>query len=247
MKNNRYFVLDTLRGFALVNMILYHALWDVVNIFRADVPWFTSESAHIWQQCICHTFILLSGFCWHFGKKKLKNALMVTGASVIITIVTAVFMKNSIILFGVLSLLGLSMLMMIPLDKVLKKINPFLGFVLFLVLFLLTKNISDGSVGIGELAVIEIPETLYSNYFTAFLGFPFRGFYSADYFPLIPWFFLFTCGYYLNPVFNRLKLMKYLSSFRCRPLEFLGRHSLIFYMIHQPVIYAVLFIFFEII
>ncbi|MBQ8782197.1 MAG: DUF1624 domain-containing protein [Clostridia bacterium] len=239
---NRYFVLDALRGFALVNMILYHALWDVVNIFHADVPWFTSDGAHIWQQLICHTFILLSGFCWHFGKKKLKNGIIVLGASVIITAVTAVFMKNSIILFGVLCLLGSSMLLMIPLDKALKKINPFLGFAVFLLMFLLTKNISDGFIGIGETVLFEIPEDFYKNYLTAYLGFPFRGFYSADYFPIIPWLFLFVCGYYLNPVFSRLKLMKHLSSFRCRPLEFLGRHSLIFYMIHQPVVYGILLV-----
>ncbi len=239
---NRYYTLDVIRGFALVNMIFYHALWDAVNIFHADIPWFTSEGAYIWQQFICHTFILLSGFCWHYGKKKLKNSLVVLGASVIITVVTAVFMKNSIILFGVLCLLGSSMLLMIPLDKALKRINPFLGFALFLVLFLLTKNISDGFVGIGEKVIAEIPEAFYSNYFTAYLGLPFRGFYSADYFPIIPWFFLFVCGYYLNPIFNRLKLMNHLSSLRCRPLEFLGRHSLIFYMIHQPVVYGILFV-----
>ncbi|MBQ8228460.1 MAG: DUF1624 domain-containing protein [Clostridia bacterium] len=239
---NRYHTLDVIRGFALVNMILYHALWDVVNMFRIDVPWFTSESAHIWQQLICHTFILLSGFCWHFGKKKLKNSLIVLGASVIITIVTAVFMKNSIILFGVLCLLGSSMLLMIPLDKVFKRINPFLGFSVFLLIFLLTKNISDGFIRIGDTELLKVPETFYQNYLTAYLGFPFRGFYSADYFPLIPWFFLFICGYFLNPAFDKLKLMKYLSSLRCRPLEFLGRHSLIFYMIHQPVVYGILFV-----
>lgn len=240
----RYFVLDVLRGFALVNMILYHAMWDMVNLFHAHIPWFKSDVSHIWQQCICWSFILLSGFCWSFGKKKLKNALVTLGASVIITVVTAVFMKNSIILFGVLSLLGSSMLVMIPLDKVLRKLNPFAGFAVFFLIFLATKNISDGFVGVGDKMFFEIPRELYANYLTAYLGFPFAGFYSSDYFPLIPWLFLFVCGYFLHHIFNRLKLMKCLSSFRCRPLEFLGRHSLIIYMVHQPVVYAVLFLIF---
>ena len=242
MKNNRYYALDTIRGFALINMILYHALWDAVNIFHADIPWFTSNGAHIWQQFICHTFILLSGFCWHFGKKKLKNALIVLGASVIITVVTAIFMKNSIIFFGVLCLLGSSMLVMLPLDKLFKKFNPFAGFAVCFLIFILTKQIPDGYIGIGDSVLLNLPEEIYCNYFTSYFGFPFKGFYSADYFPLIPWLFLFACGYFLNPIFERLNLMKYFSSFRCRPLEFLGRHSLIIYMIHQPVVYGVLFV-----
>lgn len=241
----RYFVLDAFRGFALVNMILYHALWDMVNIFHVSIPWFKSDVAHIWQQCICWSFILLSGFCWNFGKKKLKNALIVLGASVIITAVTAVFMKNSIILFGVLSLLGSSMLLMIPLDKFLKKLNPYVGFALLFLIFLVTKNISDGFVGMGDKVLFEIPGELYCNHLTAYLGFPFAGFYSSDYFPLVPWIFLFVCGYFIYHIFTRLKLMKYLSAFRCRPLEFLGRHSLIIYMAHQPIVYAVLFVIYE--
>lgn len=245
MNKKRYTVLDSLRGFALVNMIAYHAMWDIVNMFGVDIRWFNGESAHIWQQLICHTFILLSGFCLHFGKRKLKNALIVLGASVVITVVTAVFMKSSIILFGVLSLLGSSMLVMSFLDKPFKKVNPFVGFLISLIMLVATKNISDGFVGIGERVIFEIPEELYCNYLTAYLGLPFAGFYSSDYFPIIPWLFLFVCGYFLNPIFTRLKLMRFLSSFRCKPLEFLGRHSLIIYMIHQPVVYGVLFLAFH--
>lgn len=242
MKSDRYTVLDALRGAALVNMILYHAAWDMANIFHADMPWFSSDGAHIWQQFICWTFIILSGFCWHFSKKKLKRSLIVLSASVTITAVTAVFMPDSIILFGVLSLIGSAMLVMIPLDKIYRKINPFVGFVVCFLIFLLTKHISDGFIGIGDNILLQLPEEMYSNYFTSYFGFPFRGFYSADYFPIIPWVFLFKCGYFLNPIFKHLNLMKYLSLFRCRPLEFIGRHSLIFYMIHQPVVYGVLFV-----
>lgn len=245
MTKTRYTVLDALRGFALVNMILYHAMWDMQNIFHAHMPWFDSQGAYIWQQLICHTFILLSGFCWSMGSKKLKRSLTVLGASVIITLVTAVFMPKSIILFGVLTLIGMAMLLMIPFEKLYKKINPFIGFGVFLLLFILTKNISDGYIGIGDKVLIEIPHNIYSNYFTSFLGFPFHGFYSSDYFPLIPWVFLFNCGYFIYYIFRRFNLLKHLSAFRIKPLEFLGRHSLIFYMIHQPLVYGVLFLVFH--
>ena len=243
-EKTRLHLLDALRGVMMINMIAYHGMWNLVNLFGVRVDWYAGTPKYIWQQCICWSFILLSGFCWSLGKKKLKNALVTLGASVIITVVTAVFMKNSIILFGVLSLLGSSMLLMIPLDKLLKKLNPFVGLAVFFVLFIATKNISDGFVGVGEKVLFDVPRELYANYLTAYLGFPFAGFYSSDYFPLIPWLFLFVCGYFLHHIFNRLKLMKCLSSFRCSPLEFLGRHSLIIYMVHQPVVYVVLFLIF---
>ncbi len=245
MNQKRYFLLDALRGFALINMILYHAMWDMDNIFHADMPWFDSGGAYIWQQFICHTFILLSGFCWSMGNKKLRRALIVTGASVIISVVTAAVMPESIILFGVLTLIGVSMLLMIPLDKLYQKLNPFFGLLIFALLFTLTKNISDGYLGVADWRIIEIPRGIYSGYFTSFLGFPFNGFYSSDYFPLIPWVLLFNCGYFLYHIFKRLDLFKYLSAFRIKPLEFLGRHSLVFYMIHQPVVYGVLFLAFR--
>lgn len=240
----RYYTLDLLRGLAIINMIMFHAMWDIVYIFKVDIPWFKTDSAHIWQQCICWNFILLSGFCWSFGKRKLKNALVVLGASVIITAVTTVFMKSSIIIFGVLCSLGSSMLLMIPLEKLLKRINPFVGFALFFFAFLSLKNVQKGYVGIGGHEWLLLPSDLYENYFTAYLGFPFKGFYSSDYFPLIPWMLLFMCGYYLYLIFCRYNLLRHLSSFRCKPFEFMGRHSLVIYMIHQPVVYGVLFLIF---
>ncbi len=244
-QSSRYTVLDILRGFALVNMILYHAMWDIVYMFKVNIVWFRSDGAHIWQQCICWTFILLSGFCWSMGKRRLKRALITLGGSLIITLVTAVCMPNNIILFGILSLLGTAMLVLIPLDKLFVKINPYVGAVLSFLLFCVTRYINSGTLRLGDFVIAKLPETLYANYFTAYLGLPHSSFYSSDYFSVLPWIFLFFTGYFLYHVFKKHNLLKYLSAFRLKPLEFLGRHSLIFYMIHQPVVYAVLFVVFN--
>ena len=32
----RYCVLDGIRGFALINMVIYHAVWDMVNLLGFD-------------------------------------------------------------------------------------------------------------------------------------------------------------------------------------------------------------------
>lgn len=47
MKSGRYFALDGIRGLALLNMIAYHAVWDLVYLFGFDLQWYQSEGAYI--------------------------------------------------------------------------------------------------------------------------------------------------------------------------------------------------------
>lgn len=80
---------------------------------------------------------------------------------------------------------------------------------------------------------------------TAVLGFPPAGFYSSDYFPLLPWLFLFWAGYFLHFCMGRAR-MEPLRRSVCAPLGWLGRHSLGIYLLHQPVIYGVLLLLFHV-
>ena len=234
MNKIRYGLLDSIRGFALINMIIYHALWDVVYMFGVDIKWYYSKPGFIWQQFICHTFIFLSGFCFSMGKNKLKRGLTVFASSIIICAVTLLFMPDSRILFGVLCLIGSSMLILIPFENQLKKINPYIGFIIFMTIFVLTKNIPGKSWEFG-------------NLFTAYVGFPHGSFRAVDYFPLIPWLFLYVGGFYMYIIFKKHNLLKIFYGTTIKPLEFMGRHSLVIYMLHQPVIYGVLLMIFEVI
>lgn len=66
--------------------------------------------------------------------------------------------------------------------------------------------------------------------------------FSSDYFSLFPWFFLFLSGYFLyrivfeKGVASPLKDRKTGNAF----FDFLGCHSLIFYLLHQPLLYLIL-------
>ena len=66
---------------------------------------------------------MLSGFCWSLGKKKWKRGIIVFVAGMIISLVTIIAMPENRVLFGVLTLLGSSMLFMIPLEKILKSVS----------------------------------------------------------------------------------------------------------------------------
>ena len=125
-------------------MISYHFLWDLVYLYNADIPWYKSHGAYIWQQSICWTFILLAGFSWHLGKKHMKRGLWAFGGGVVISLVTAIVLPNDRVRYGVLTLIGSCILIWILLDKVLKKIPAGVGvsvsFVLFLILRSWTKQ-----------------------------------------------------------------------------------------------------------
>ena len=236
----RYHILDGIRGAAVISMILYHAVWDIVNMLGIYMPWYYSNIGYVWQQSICYTFILLSGFCWQMGRRRLRRGLTVFIAGLAVTVVTAVFMPNGVIIFGILTLIGTCMLVMIPLDKVFKRVNPVIGLILAAGAFFVTRNVNYGTLGFEEIIIKWLPhDALYKNTFTAFLGFPPYTFHSSDYFSFLPWVFLFIMGYFLYGIFERRDWLKVFARKGIHPLEFVGRHALIIYLVHQPVLYAI--------
>lgn len=243
---HRYALLDEIRGFALVNMVVYHAVWDLVYLFGWDWDWYQSGiAAFLWQQMICWTFILLSGFCQPFGKHKLKRALFILCSGFLVSFVTAFAQPQAQVRFGILTMLGSCMLIMIVLEQLFHRCRPIFGLAVGFFLFLLTQHIDLGYLGFGNRILVSLPLSWYRNDFTAYLGFPNPSFSSADYFPLLPWFFLFLSGYFLHRLFLQKDRMKYLQTGRIKPLIWCGRHSLPIYLLHQPVLFVLLTAFFS--
>ncbi len=239
-EKKRLHALDAIRGITLLSMIAYHTMWDLVYMFGVRADWYRSDGAHLWQQSICWTFILLSGFCHALGRKPWKRGLIVFGASAAVSAVTLIFLPEQRILFGVLNLMGLSMLLMAVLAKPLARVNPYPGAVLSFCLFGLFKTVQSGTLTVFGHAVFAMPDWLYQNDITALFGFPGPGFYSTDYFPLLPWFWLYVTGWFLYRIFVRRGWLSVFAKPKIPVLGFIGRHTLPIYMAHQPVIYGVL-------
>lgn len=238
-KRPHYGLLDTVRGVCILSMVAYHGMYDLVDIFGLPSAWYTGLPGYIWQQSICWTFILLSGLCWQLSRRHVKRGLLLVGCGAAITLITWLVMPSQRILYGVLNLLGLSALLLIPLDKVFRKIPAWAGLGGALLLFALTKNVSRGSLGFEGLVLCRLPSWLYATDLLAVVGFPSPSFWSTDYFPLLPWFFLFCAGYFLWSLLDKRPRAKELLRPGLRPLRFLGRHSLAIYLIHQPALMAV--------
>ena len=241
----RYALLDELRGLDLLSMIGYHACWDLIFLFGMSAAWYTGWQGHLWQQSICWVFILLSGFCVQLGHHTLRRGAQVFGAGALVTAVTLLFMPEDRVVFGVLTLLGSAMLLTDLLEKPLRRIPPAAGFAISAVLFALTRNVSAGYLGFGSLR-LWLSQALYANCVTAYFGFYPWWFYSTDYFALLPWLFLFWAGYFLHHLVGRGRLAPLRRSV-CPPLGWMGRHSLVLYLLHQPVILGVLTVAFRLV
>ena len=237
-------LLDTVRGVAILGMIFIHVSYDIPAIFGAFPPYLGTFGYEVFCQCVRITFIFLSGFCVLLGKKTLKRGLIVSAAGILVTVVS-VFIKEPIY-FGVLTLIGVCMLLSIPFKKIVTRKNAPVFFFVCLLLFFATIRIHNGYFGIYKHPVFFYPSVLYSTTnpvltpVFAFLGFPGPRFSSADYFPLFPWFFLFLSGLSFYAWMGETLKQKEWMKLRIEPMTFLGKYSLWVYLIHQPIIYGIM-------
>ena len=229
----RYQVIDGIRGFAILNMVAYHAMWDIVYILGRKADWYIGAPGIIWQRLICFTFILLSGFCCYMGSRPLRRGAAIFGLGALVTAVTLILMPQNRVIFGVLTFLGSAMLIAAVLKKWVEKVPPAFGIALCLALLAFTWRAE-----LGFMFNMPVPAALYSNIFTAYLGFPPTDFFSTDYYPLLPWIFLFFAGVFIYRMAEG-RMPGFLERSLCPPLEWAGRHSLIIYLVHQPLIMLV--------
>ncbi len=223
-------LVDLLRGSALVSMIGYHALWDLVFLAGVSVPWYNGLPGFLWQQSICWCFILLAGYCQELGSRQLLRGCRLLCCGALIRAVTSAAIPQAPVRFGVLTLIGACTLLFFALGPLTEKIPPAPGLLGSFLLFLLSYSVPQ-----GLFAGLALPRALYRGQLTAFLGFPPAGFISSDYFSLLPWAFLFATGLF----FSRLtKDRPPVPAPRVPLLSFLGRRSLAVYLLHQPVLYG---------
>ena len=241
---NRYNLIDALRGFMLVNMIVYHFLYDVFMVYGADSKWAFITPVIVWERYICISFIMISGVCLHFSSHPYRRGIIVNLCGLLITVVTYFAIPEQAVWFGVLNLIGCSMMITAALRRFLDKINPYLGAVISILCFAVFYGVPMRYIGFFGIKLFSLPDFFYQFKYVAFIGFPDSGFRSSDYFPIITWIFVYIFGYFLWRI---IKLYKKEDFFRRRVyvLDFMGRHSLIIYMLHQPVLMGICWLIFN--
>lgn len=243
--SHRFGLIDTLRGFWLLNMIAFHLCYDIFVIYGYDSIWYAHTGVVIWERFICVSFILLSGISLHFSQHPFRRGIIINLAGFLITAVTFFAMPSQVVWFGVLNLIGTAMIITAALRFLLDRINPYLGAAMSLLTFAVFYGVPHRYIGFFGWKIWTVPAFFYRFKYAAFLGFPSDGFHSSDYFPLIAWICIFVLGYYLWSIVCRLHKEEWFRK-GFAPLSFLGRHSLLIYLLHQPVLMGACILVFDV-
>lgn len=249
-KKKRAYELDLLRGIAMIMMLFMHFSWDVRYEFGINtLSYLESRWFNAWvHPIILVLFIGVAGICCTFSRNNIKRGLKVLGVGLGFTIATYIATNymgiDCLILFNVLHLLGLAGIIYGVVVLIEKKMNanP------------MAVSMILGLVGAYVLAtgsqMYYMAGATNSLWFLP-IGFYIKGLPSmADYLPIFPWMGIFFVGSAVGRICyagketlfpNRSNWLKKIEA----PIEFFGRHSLLIYITHQPVMYGLLYLFFK--
>jgi uncharacterized membrane protein len=240
----RLWEIDTIRGIAVVVMVFYHLTFDLY-FFDALEGVFPTLPWQVFARAIGSTFILLLGLSftlrynrlrsdlggWPLFQKYLFRGLKILALGMVITAVTYFAVGSQrLVIFGILHLLGAATILAYPFLR--SRWACLVGAILVIV------------VG-AYVTSIEIPSP-----WLLWLGVDQYAYYPVDWYPIFPWFgvalFGAFLGFSLYPGgvrgfdLPRASQGAWSSTVPVRGLSFLGRHSLIIYLVHQPILMGLL-------
>ena len=185
-------------------------------------------------------FISICGIVCSFSRSNLKRGIKIFSLAIVVTVVTYIFIPEMTIFFGILHFLGIALIIYVLTEKLTDKINRMYGMIVSVLLFVVLYNVPQRYIGILPYPYIRMPDGLYQYYWLSFIGFPSADFTSGDYFPLIPYIFLFFFGVFLGKTIKGKELPSFFYRSYLPPLDFIGRHALVIYLLHQPLILGIL-------
>lgn len=234
----RYYLLDSVRGILILGMIVYHALFDIFLSFGMAQDLLSVTVLNVIRDLGAAAFIFLSGICVNFERHFIRRNVILTAAGIVITLVTALAAPELTVWFGILTFMGVAGFIMAVLRNVFLRLPAGFSLLLSLLSFFVFFGCYRGYLGAYDLVLCYLPQSLYRNYLTAFFGFPFIGFSSGDYFPILPWIFIYFAGFFFWRKFSGFLSKNRLIYLRVPFLEKIGKFSLIIYIVHQPVLYG---------
>lgn len=243
-RKNRAGMLDLLRGTAIIYVMLYHLFYDLTFFGGISLPFFFSD----WWEIIHRLFLIIlfgvSGICAGFSGNVFRRGAMLLLMGEILTIVTALFIPDNIIVFGVLSCFGTIMLIYGLVSPLLKKLPNVAVFVLFTLLTVMFFNFSaEESIFLFFRKIqLDLPDNISYLYPIGITSSDFR---SADYFPLVPYGFIFLAGTAFSDCVKGGHLPEWFYRAKLPVVSFLGRYSLWAYVIHQPLFMLITYLIFN--
>lgn len=225
MSEKRIGFLDTWRAAALLAMIVWHFLFDLASAGLVPDSLMQSGVMELARYAIAGSFIVISGVCARLSKRPLRRGLIVFGAALLVSAATYLF--GTPVYWGILHLLGACMLLYAAVRKRWDALPGTYACGAAVLVFALT-------FALPIRVRVSVP-------FLFPLGLRTAAFASADYYPLLPWGALFFAA---AAAAERLDDMPPEKKYRCAPraLAWLSRRSLAVYLVHQPVLFGMVYL-----
>lgn len=227
MSDKRIWELDFARGLALIGMMVIHLIYDLVDLF-AILPWRLPMWYLLFKNNYGALFLVISGISVTLGSRCIRRGAQVIACSFLVTAVTVgmyllgVAGRDIIIYYGVLQCLGTCMILWAAFRKLPSWLLTLLGL---------------GFAALGlylRYHAYDVPWLLIP------LGFTPPWFASSDYFPLLPNFGYFLLGAVAGRALYPTKTTRFptvsADSPFIRPFRQMGEHSLLIYLLHQPLL-----------
>ena len=214
--------IDFFRGIALILMIFFHIIWNLNNFYNVPIEYQTGIIFVIGRVAV-YLFIMITAISCSFSGSNLLRSLKILAAAMLVTIVTLIYDPRLFVAFGILHFLGVSVLLYPIYNKLSNALLLLLG----------TAMILAGQV------VLTIPMT--HNYLL-FLGLTAPNYHTFDFYPLIPYSGLFLYGIFLARILYPKRRSLFSVDLGDNPIAKVGQRTLIIYLLHQPVILAVMYV-----
>lgn len=247
-KKRRVWEVDFIRGFCMLFVIWDHLMYDFGMIFLFDfstpvgqaIGGFAREYWYSGIRAATHdyfvgAFVVVSGLSTVFSKNNWIKALKVFAAAMVVTLATHVatetgMVSGVVINYGVLHMLATCGIVYCVLKAL--RVPDWMIFVLGVAA--LTLGFYFESVNLREpIGLIFLFENMSA-----------RGWSPGDFFPLMPWLGWFLLGAVLGNLLYKDKSTRlgFVNEKFVSPVTFVGRHSLLFYLLSQGIGVALLFI-----
>ena len=226
--------IDAARGTAVVMMVVYHLCWDLVYFGHADFDLLHDPYWRAFNRAILGSFLALVGLSlvlahgerWH-PRPFLRRLAIIAACAAAVTTGSALLFPDSFVYFGVLhhiavaSVLGLGFLRLPPAVTVAAAIAALLASDIF-------------------------TSPAFNTPWLWWLGLSTNARVANDFVPILPWFGLVllgvAAGRLVLPHHRDLLLPAWQPHGRLsRGLTWAGRHSLVVYLAHQPVLLGLLY------
>ncbi|MDY8109584.1 heparan-alpha-glucosaminide N-acetyltransferase [Fulvimarina sp. 2208YS6-2-32] len=234
-ERGRIDTIDVLRAIALLAMAIYHFTWDLGNFGYVPRDMATSGGWIVFARCIASSFLFLVGFSLILAHARgirwrpflVRLAQIVAGAAAI-TLVTLFVTPDSFVFFGILHQIAFASLAGLLFVRVPWFVSLPLG-----------------------VAVIALPFVYSSAIFDprafVWIGLHATAPFSNDFVPVFPFFGVVLLGIATGRLTVDHDLLRFVRRIDpklgpLRRLAPLGRHSLAFYLLHQPLLFGLVFL-----